>query len=182
MEKKQDQNTQQATSKPIVKALLVAIENAENGKTFKVYRDSYTVEKQSYNYYSVFGKQADHDHAIRILPNLGFIGKEAKESEVKGKKGDGYDRIASMYDCGVDMYLGARGVERTLKSGEIVPDIEFFVFVSDEVTGIVDECAVVASSDFSRQRLVALFSGAFGAREMTAEEVKAYLAEHKSDE
>lgn len=175
------QNTKQANSRPTVKALLAAIENAENGKTFKVYRGSYIVDKQLYNYYSVFGKQAGHDHAIRILPNLGFISKDAKVSEVKGKKGDGYDRIAAMYDCGVDMYLGAHGIERTLKTGEIVPDIAFFVFVSDEATGIVDECPVVASSDFSCQRLVSLFAGAFGAREMTAEEVEAYFAEHKSD-
>lgn len=175
-----NQNTQQTNIKPVVSALLVAIKNAEVGKTFKVYRDTYTVESQEYSYYSVFGKQAGHDHVIRLVPNLGYIGKDASDSEVRGKKGDGYERISALYDCGVDMYLGARGIERETKSGEVIPNIEFFVFVVDEATGICDECTVVANSDFSKQRLISLFAGAFGAREMTEDEVKEWLSANKS--
>ena len=178
-----NENAQQTNKKPVVPALLIAIKNAENGKTLKVYRDSYTIEQQEYNYYSVFGKQAGHDHVIRILPDLGYVGKDAKESEVKGKKGDGYERISALYDCSEEMYLGARGYQRVDKNtGETVPCIEFFVFVTDDALGLYDECPVVPSSSFSQQRLISLFAEAFGAREMTSEEVKNYLKSHKSDE
>ena len=81
------------------------------------------------------------------------------------------------------MYLGARGYQRVDKNtGETVPCIEFFVFVTDDSLGLYDECPVVPSSSFSQQRLISLFAEAFGAREMTSEEVKNYLKSHKSDE